>query len=227
MSFLKKLKIKNLFHLKNKAGRNNTGTITVRHRRKTLFNMIKVNNISYFSLVNLVYSFFQLKKNFLLVMELVDFNKNFYYSRQISGLKIGDFIFNNPFTQTLNLLDNIGSNMLISHLSLGTVCCNIRTINNTKRISSSSGTYSLVISIDVITGFVKFTLPSGKSKILNNNHICTLGRIAGEKNNTIVYGKAGEVYFQGFRPTVRGVAMNPVDHPHGGRTKTVSPEKSP
>lgn len=189
--------------------------------------MIKVNNISYFSLVNLVYSFFQLKKNFLPIMELVDFNKNFYYSRQISGLQLGDFIFNNPFTPTLNLIENIGSNIIINHLSLGTVCCNIRTFDNNKRISTSSGTYCLVISLDIVTGLVKFILPSGKSKILYNNYLCTLGRIAGEKNNTLVYGKAGEVYSQGFRPTVRGVAMNPVDHPHGGRTKTVSPEKSP
>jgi len=70
-------------------------------------------------------------------------------------------------------------------------------------------------------------LPSGKNKIVSTYSRATLGRISNERNNSLVWGKAGNKFKQGFKSSVRGVAMNPVDHPHGGRTKTNHPEKSP
>ena len=70
-------------------------------------------------------------------------------------------------------------------------------------------------------------LPSGLVKTINSNITVTLGR-----NNNIwkykeIVGKAGRNIQLGYKSSVRGVAMNPVDHPHGGRTKTNSPERTP
>ena len=225
--FFKQNKFRNFISLKHKSGRNNTGIITVRHRKKHPFSYVKFNNLNYYSVINVVYSIFQLKKKSIFIMELVDNNKNFFYTRCVSGVNIGYYIYNNSFSQTFNLLENLGSNINITRLSFNAICCIVRTLHQTRFIATSPGTYCLVAGIDTILGFVKLILPSGKYKIVSRNNICTIGRNAGEKNNMMVYGKAGEMYYQGFRPTVRGVAMNPVDHPHGGRTKTVSPEKSP
>jgi large subunit ribosomal protein L2 len=59
------------------------------------------------------------------------------------------------------------------------------------------------------------------------NAYATLGRNCNTIPKGILVGKAGININRGFRPTVRGVAKNPVDHPHGGRTKSNSPERTP
>ena len=59
-------------------------------------------------------------------------------------------------------------------------------------------------------------LPSGKIKAFNINSRCTLGVLGNESHNQIVIGKAGRSRWLGKKPIVRGVAINPIDHPHGG-----------
>jgi len=73
--------------------------------------------------------------------------------------------------------------------------------------------------------FIK--LPTSKLIILTEFCLVTLGKSSNKFHYKTVVGKAGLNRKKGIRPTVRGVAMNPVDHPHGGRTKTNSPEVTP
>lgn len=75
--------------------------------------------------------------------------------------------------------------------------------------------------------FFMLGLPSGKEQKAALVCIAVLGRNSNLYHKREVVGKAGANRLAGVRPTVRGVAMNPVDHPHGGRTKTVQPEVSP
>ena len=63
-------------------------------------------------------------------------------------------------------------------------------------------------------------------KVPENAWAC-VGEVSNEENWLVNIGKAGRSRWLGIRPTVRGTAMNPVDHPHGGRTKTNKPEVSP
>lgn len=70
-------------------------------------------------------------------------------------------------------------------------------------------------------------LPSGKEQKVALVARAVLGRNSNIHHKRELTGKAGTNRLRGIRPTVRGVAMNPVDHPHGGRTKTVQPEVSP
>jgi large subunit ribosomal protein L2 len=74
---------------------------------------------------------------------------------------------------------------------------------------------------------VKVQLPTGLIKIISIYCLVTLGRASNYNNKKEFLTKAGFNRNLGFRPIVRGVAMNPVDHPHGGRTKTNSPELTP
>ena len=67
-------------------------------------------------------------------------------------------------------------------------------------------------------GVCKIKLPSGKIKDFKESSFCFVGSVSNTFNNRKVIGKAGRSRLNGIRPTVRGVAMNPIDHPHGGKT---------
>jgi hypothetical protein len=99
--------------------------------------------------------------------------------------------------------------------------------NNKITLARSSGTFCQVIDILVDESLAKILLPSGIIKIVSLYSFVTLGRCSNIFNSNLVYGKAGYLKFKGKKPKNRGVARNPVDHPHGGRTKTNSPEVSP
>jgi len=65
-------------------------------------------------------------------------------------------------------------------------------------------------------GYVTLKMPSGEVRLINENCMATFGAISNAERNLRVEGKAGRNRWKGIRPTVRGTAMNPVDHPHGG-----------
>lgn len=99
--------------------------------------------------------------------------------------------------------------------------------NNKCLYAKAAGTFCQLKDMNVDLNVCKVILPSGDIKISNINLFVKLGRCANIFNKKIVYGKAGFLKFLGKKPKNRGVARNPVDHPHGGRTKTNSPEVSP
>jgi large subunit ribosomal protein L2 len=91
----------------------------------------------------------------------------------------------------------------------------------------AAGTYCLISKIDEEKTLFTIKLPTGKLIIVSGYCAVTLGRASNILHYKTIIGKAGTNRLIGRRPTVRGVAMNPVDHPHGGRTKTSSPEVTP
>lgn len=99
--------------------------------------------------------------------------------------------------------------------------------NNKKKYAVSAGTFCYFLKIDEETNAVTIRLPTGLLKFINCDALVTLGRNSNIFSDKQIIGKAGTNRNLGKRPSVRGVAMNPVDHPHGGRTKTNSPEVSP
>lgn len=76
-------------------------------------------------------------------------------------------------------------------------------------------------------GKARIRLPSGKRIEVSEECTATVGKVAGEEHRMEVRGKAGRKRNKGWRPTVRGEAMNPVDHPHGGRTRGGRQEVTP
>lgn len=124
---------------------------------------------------------------------------------------------------------SVGNVSFLKNLPIGSIFFNLPKTSESKKglYSRSSGTYCILLSFDENSKVCNIQLPSGKLISSDINTVVTLGR-----NNNIwkykeVVGKAGRNSNIGFKPIVRGVAMNPVDHPHGGRTKTNSPEKTP
>ena len=82
------------------------------------------------------------------------------------------------------------------------------------QITRSAGSYAQIISKDRI--FAQVRLSSGEIRLINNNCLATIGTISNPDNKNVKLGKAGRKRNLGYRPKVRGVVMNPVDHPHGG-----------
>lgn len=93
--------------------------------------------------------------------------------------------------------------------------------------SRSGGTFCKILSVNFKKETAKIQLPTGVIRIISIYCSASIGRASNIDHNSQFFTKAGFFRKMGWRPSVRGVAMNPIDHPHGGRTKTNSPELTP
>ena len=143
----------------------------------------------------------------------------------INGVVIGQksFISNLPQKYWINNLP--GSVILIKFLVKFNLCSSIF-IKNIKKYATANGTFCQVLDNFMEFNLVKILLPSKNCKIISGWNFVFLGRNSLIDNKFNFIGKAGVNRLLGFKPKVRGVARNPVDHPHGGRTKTNQPEVS-
>ena len=85
---------------------------------------------------------------------------------------------------------------------------------NGGQLVRSAGSYAQVMAHD--DGFTTLKLPSGEVRMVSDQCLATIGQIGNRTHEQVVSGKAGRSRWLGRRPKVRGVVMNPVDHPHGG-----------
>ena len=81
-------------------------------------------------------------------------------------------------------------------------------------MARSAGTYARIMANEA--GMVTLKLPSGEMRMVPEKCIATIGIVGNKSHENIIIGKAGRSRWMGKRPKVRGVVMNPVDHPHGG-----------
>ena len=82
------------------------------------------------------------------------------------------------------------------------------------KLARSAGNYAQLVGKDA--GYAQIKLSSGELRLVSGECLATVGAVSNPDNQNIVIGKAGRQRWLGRRPVVRGVAMNPVDHPHGG-----------
>ena len=108
-----------------------------------------------------------------------------------------------------------GNSMPLSSVPVGTIIHNVE-IKPGKggQIARSAGSYVQLIGKDLSYSILR--LMSGEVRFVLSTCLCTIGAVSNQDNQNINLGKAGRKRWLGKRPTVRGVAMNPVDHPHGG-----------
>ena len=91
----------------------------------------------------------------------------------------------------------------------------------------AAGTFCVIVTHNTSSNMSKLKLPSKKIIWVSSKCTASLGRVSNINQKRHVIGSAGKNRRLGVRPTVRGVAMNPVSHPNGGKTKTNSPSKTP
>jgi large subunit ribosomal protein L2 len=210
------------------SGRNSsTGILLCKRKSPKLKKHMNANpllfNISHLGLISSVEFFFKKKPLFGLVK---------YSNGAYSCIKLANGLIPGSFVKSTNISPYycggffIGDTVLIEWLYSRSVFFNV--ISNEKKKSvyaNSSGTFCTIFNSDEQKGYTKIELPSGVVKYVYNFSFVTLGRNSNMFRNKYVVGKAGDNAVIGRRSSVRGIAMNPVDHPHGGRAKTNSPEK--
>ncbi|MBO6503149.1 MAG: 50S ribosomal protein L2 [Kordiimonadaceae bacterium] len=108
-----------------------------------------------------------------------------------------------------------GNVMRLSNMPVGTIIHNVEMkAGKGGQIARSAGTYAQLIGRD--RGYAQLRLSSGEVRVVRGECVATVGAVSNPDNQNIKLAKAGRNRWLGKRPSVRGVAMNPVDHPHGG-----------
>lgn len=108
-----------------------------------------------------------------------------------------------------------GNAMLLKNIPVGTIVHNVE-LKPLKgaQMARAAGSYAQVVGRD--TGYTQLRLMSGEVRMVQDTCMATIGAVSNPDNMNEVWGKAGRSIHMGRKPSVRGVAMNPVDHPHGG-----------
>lgn len=212
--------------LQSKAGRNSKGRVTIYSKGKSFKkNFIFLNNISCWDKrLYFISKIFNYNKKIYAMQKHI--NGSFSYSSLAHGSKIGQILFTSNLPSKFWYNFKPGSVVLLKYLKKYSIFFDLFQ-NNKCLYARAAGTFCQLKDINNDLNICRIILPSGSIKVSYTNLFVKLGRCSNIFNKKIVYGKAGFLKFLGKKPKNRGVARNPVDHPHGGRTKTNSPEVSP
>ncbi len=198
--------------LKGKSGRNYQGRITVRHRgggakRKYRIIDFKRNKDNIPAKVAAI-EYDPNRSAYIALLNYVDGEKRYIIAP--NGLKIGDFVESGPDADI-----KVGNALPLRNIPVGTVIHNIELHpGRGGQMVRSAGNAAQLVAKEGNYGHVK--LPSGEVRLVRLECRATVGQVGNVEHENISIGKAGRKRHLGFRPTVRGSAMNPVDHPHGG-----------
>jgi len=197
------------------GGRNNSGSITSRYRgggHKKAYRIIdfkrrkfdapaKVERIEYDPN----------RTGFIALIKYEDGELNYILAPQ--RLSVGDTVVAGEFVDV-----KPGNAMPTANIPVGTIVHNIELkVGKGGQIARSAGTYAQIVGRD--GEYVILRLNSGEQRLVHGHCIATVGAVSNPDNMNISIGKAGRNRWMGWRGHVRGEAMNPVDHPLGGRTR--------
>jgi large subunit ribosomal protein L2 len=129
------------------------------------------------------------------------------------GLKVGDAVVSGPGSDI-----RTGNTMPLAEVPLGTSVHNIELkIGKGGQLCRSAGMAAQVVAKE--GEYVTVRMPSTEMRMIHGRCMATIGVVGNEEHELLSWGKAGKARWKGRRPRVRGEVMNPVDHPHGGRTR--------
>jgi large subunit ribosomal protein L2 len=129
------------------------------------------------------------------------------------GLKVGDTIVSGPGADV-----RLGNTLPLGEMPLGTDVHNVELkIGKGGQLCRSAGMSANVVARE--GDYVTLRMPSTEMRMVHAKCLATIGVIGNEEHELVSWGKAGKARWKGRRPRVRGEVMNPVDHPHGGRTR--------
>jgi large subunit ribosomal protein L2 len=135
------------------------------------------------------------------------------YILQPKGLKVGDLVTSGPGSDI-----RTGNALPLGEIPLGTAVHNIELkIGKGGQLCRSAGMSAQVVAKE--GDYVTLRMPSTEMRLVHSKCLATIGVVGNEEHELVSWGKAGKARWKGRRPRVRGEVMNPVDHPHGGRTR--------
>ena len=201
-----------LVPLKKSGGRNNSGKITVRHRGggvKRLYRIIDFGEEKLGIAGKVVAIEYDPNRTaYIALIEYEDGDKRYILAPH--NLKVGQKIICQEKADI-----EIGNRMKLKNIPIGTLVCNIE-LEPFKggKIARGAGTSAKILAFE--GGFCHLKMPSGEIRKVPEDCFATIGQMSHPEKRFEKWGKAGRKRLKGWRPTVRGSAMNPCDHPHGG-----------
>jgi large subunit ribosomal protein L2 len=198
--------------LKKKAGRNNQGRITVRHRgggakRQLRIIDFKRNNFGVPGKVAAI-EYDPNRSARIALIHFVDGDKR--YILWPVGLKVGDTVMSGPEAEIRS-----GNALPLKNMPLGTAVHNVELyLKRGGQMVRSAGSSAQLLAKE--GDYVLLRLPSGEVRKVLADCIATIGQVGNVEHSQMKLGRAGRSRLLGRRPQVRGSAMNPRDHPHGG-----------
>jgi large subunit ribosomal protein L2 len=199
--------------LRKSGGRNNAGRITARrigggHKRR--YRMIDFKRRDKFDVAATVerIEYDPNRTAFIALIKYDDGDLSYILAPQ--RLKVGDQVVSGKTTDV-----KPGNAMLLANMPVGTIIHNVEMKEGKGgQMARSAGTYAQLIGKD--QGYAQLRLSSGELRMVRGECMATVGAVSNPDQQNIKLGKAGRKRWLGKRPSVRGVAMNPIDHPHGG-----------
>lgn len=198
--------------LTGKGGRNNHGRITARRQgggHKRLYRKIDFRRTKFD--VPAVVERIEYDPNrtaFIALIKYEDGEQSYILAPQ--RLSVGDTVIASEKADV-----KPGNAMPLSSVPVGTIIHNVELkAGKGGQIARSAGTYVQLVGRDM--GYALLRLNSGEQRMVRSECMATVGAVSNPDHGNIKLGKAGRSRWMGKRPSVRGVAMNPVDHPHGG-----------
>ncbi|HJO74822.1 MAG TPA: 50S ribosomal protein L2 [Rhodospirillales bacterium] len=198
--------------LKSMGGRNNNGRITARRRgggHKRRYRIIDFKRLKYdmeATVERLEYD--PNRTAFIALLKYSDGDLSYILAPQ--RLRAGDKVISGKAVDI-----KPGNAMPMQSIPVGTIIHNIEMkVGKGGQVARSAGTYAQIIGKD--QGYAQLRLSSGELRMVRAECMATIGAVSNPDQQNIKLGKAGRKRWLGKRPQVRGVAMNPIDHPHGG-----------
>lgn len=208
------------------AGRNNQGRITCRHhgggaKQRLRIVDFKRNKFDVEATVKDI-AYDPTRSAYLALIEYADGKKSYILAPQ--GLSVGSKVMNGPKAEA-----TVGNCLPLVQIPLGLMVHAIELVpGQGAKVARSAGNECQVMARD--GNVVTLKMPSGEVRMFDGRCLACVGAVSNKDWSSIKLGKAGRKRYLGIRPTVRGVAMNPVDHPMGGgegRTSGGSHPRSP
>ncbi|GAB1535227.1 50S ribosomal protein L2 [Geovibrio sp. ADMFC3] len=198
--------------LKKTGGRNNHGRITTRHKgggEKRKYRLIdfKRNKDEIAARVKTIE--YDPNRSARIALVAYEDGEKRYILAPI-GMNVGDVIHSG-----LSADIKPGNAKALKDIPVGTVVHNVELRpGKGGQLARSAGTYAQLLSKE--GAYCHLRLPSGEIRLVKAECKASIGQVSNQEHENVSLGKAGRSRWLGIRPTVRGVAMNPVDHPHGG-----------
>ena len=198
--------------LRKKGGRNNTGRLCVRHQggghkqfyRQVDFKREKLNMPA--KVLTIEYD--PVRSSRIALVQYEDGEKR--YIIQPLGLKVGDEIMSGPDVEV-----KIGNALPLTSIPSGTFVHNVELIpGKGAKMARSAGSSAQIMAKE--GKYAQLRMPSSEIRLVRIDCYATVGQVGNLDHENVSLGSAGRSRHMGIRPTVRGTAMNAVDHPHGG-----------
>ncbi len=194
------------------VGRNNQGRITVRHKggghkrafRDVDFKLIKFNIPAKIETIE----YDPNRSGFIALVVYADGERAYILAP--NSLRVGDKVL---ISETAEI--KVGNRLPLAKIPVGTFVYNVEIKpKGGAKLIRSAGTFAEVLASDA--GYTSLKLPSSEVRKINELAWASIGAVSNDEHRLANWGKAGRSRWMGVRPTVRGSAMNPVDHPYGG-----------